>query len=165
MKTATRLVLLAAAGGLGFWLWTIVFPSPEKIVLKKLSSLAATASFDGNASSITRAGKAGNVAGHFAADAQIVVDVSGAGARTLSGREEIREAAMGGFASLNSLNVRFLDVTVKVGEDKQSAEVNCTADVRAGDSKDLSVQELRFQFQKIDGDWRITRVETVKTLQ
>jgi hypothetical protein len=165
MKTAFRLVLLAAAAGIGFWLWTILFPSPEKIVRKKISTLAAVASFDANASNITRAGKAGSAAGMFANDAQIVVDVSGAGARTLSGREEIREAALGGFASLPSLAVRFLDAAVTVGEDRQSAEVNCTAEVRAGDSKEFGVQEMRFQFRKIDKDWLITRVETVKTLQ
>jgi hypothetical protein len=101
----------------------------------------------------------------FANDAQIVVDVSGAGARTLSGREEIREATLGGFASLHSLSVRFLDATAKTGMDRQSAEVSCTAEVRSSDSKDFGVQELRFQFRKIGKDWLVTRVETVKTLQ
>ena len=165
MKIAVRLCLLAAAGGLVFWLWTILFPSPEKIVLKKISNLAAMASFDTSASTIVRAGKANSVVGMFANDARIVLDVSGVGSRTLSGREEIREAVMGGFASLRSLNVRFLDATPKLGVDKRSAEVNCTAEVRSGDSKDFGVQELRFGFRKIDRDWLITRVETVKTLQ
>ena len=35
MKTALRIFLLAGAAGLGFWLWMTLFPSPEKIVLKK----------------------------------------------------------------------------------------------------------------------------------
>ncbi len=33
MKILVRLVLLAALAGLGFWLWTVLFPSPEKILL------------------------------------------------------------------------------------------------------------------------------------
>jgi hypothetical protein len=165
MKTAFRLVLLAAAAGMGFWLWTILFPSPEKVVLKKISILATVASFDASASNIVRAGKAGSVSGMFANDAHIVMDVPGSGARTLAGREEIREAALGGFASLPSLMVRFLDTTAKVGADGQSAEVTCTAEVRAGDGKDFGVQEMRFQFRKIDNNWLITRAETVKTLQ
>jgi hypothetical protein len=37
--------------------------------------------------------------------------------------------------------------------------------VTVGDSKDFGIQELRFQFRKLDGDWLITRAETVKTLQ
>ena len=52
----------------------------------------------------------------------------------------------------------------KVGADKLSAEVSCTLRVTVGNEKDFGVQEMRFQFKKIDGEWLITRVETVKTL-
>jgi len=165
VKIAARLVLLAVLGGLGLWLWSVLFPSPEKIILKKISSLAATANISAADGTITRAAKASNVVNAFATDAEIVFDVTGVGARTLSGRDEIREAAMGGFASVPSLKVQFLDATAKVSVDKQTAEVTCTAQVSAGDNKDFGIQELRFQFKKIDGDWLITRAETVKTLQ
>jgi hypothetical protein len=106
-----------------------------------------------------------NLISYFSTDAQIVVNIPGAATGTLNGRDEIREAAAGGYIHIAALNVQFLDATAKVGADKQSAEVRCTARVTTGDSKDFSVQEMRFQFQKIDGDWRITRAETVKTLQ
>src|ERR1019366_5029129 len=136
MKIAFRLALLALAAGLGFWLWTILFPSPEKVVLKKVADLAATATI-----------KAGD------------------GTRTLSGRDELRETAAGAFTQLSSVNVQFFDATAKVTADKQSAVVTCTARVSVGDGKDFGIQELRVQFKKIDGDWRITRAETVKTLK
>ena len=42
--------------------------------------------------------------------------------------------------------------------------MSCTVKVNAGDSKDYGVQELHFQFKKVDGNWLISRVETVKTL-
>jgi ketosteroid isomerase-like protein len=164
MKIAFRLVLLAAVAVLGFWLWTVFFPSPEKVVLKKIASLAATATISANDSNLTRAGKASHLVGFFAADAQIIFDAPGQGTRTLSGRDEIREAALGGFASLTMLKVQFLDVSVRIGADKQTADVNCTAKVNAGDSKDFGVQEMHFQLKKIDGNWLITRAETVKTL-
>ena len=165
MKIAIRLVLFAALAGAGFWLWTFFFPSPEKLVLKKVSALAATATFSADTGNITRATKVSNLIGYFSTDAQIVVDIPGAGAGTLNGRDEIREAAAGGFSKLQSLDVKFLDATSKVSADKQSAEVRCTAEARIGESKDPAVQEMRFQLRKIDGEWRITRVETVKTLQ
>jgi hypothetical protein len=164
MKIAIRLVLFAALAGLGFWLWTVFFPGPEKVVLKKNSNLAATANLSAADGSITRAAKAGNVVSQFANDAEIDFDVPGAGARILSGRDEIRETVMGGFASVSSLKVQFMDALAHVGADKQTAEVTCTAQVSAGDSKDFGISELRFQFKKIDGDWLITRAETVKTL-
>ena len=165
MKLVFRLVVLAVLGALGFWLWTVLFPSPEKIVLKKISQLAAYATIHNGEGNISRAGKASNVVSAFANDAEISFDVEGVGAKTLSGRDEIHDATMAGFMSLTSLSVQFLDPIARVGADKQSAEVTCTARVTAGDSKDFGIQQLHFQFKKLDGDWRITRAETVKSLQ
>jgi hypothetical protein len=164
MKIAVRLMLLAAAAALGFWCWTILFPSPEKLVLKKISSLASTATIVASDGNITRATKVSNLIGYFAVDAEIHFDVTGYPAHTLSGRDEIREAAAGAFTSLTTLNVQFLDVTVRLGADKLTADVSCTAKVNAGDSKDFGVQEMHFQLKKVEGDWLITKVKTVKTL-
>jgi len=164
MKIAFRLILLATAAALGFWCWTVLFPSPEKAVLKKISSLASTATFSASDGNITRATKVSNLIGYFATDAEITFDVIGYPVRTLSGRDEIREAAAGGFTGLSTLNVQVLDFTVRIGADKLTADVSCTAKVNAGDSKDFGVQEMHFQLKKIDGDWLITKVETVKTL-
>jgi len=164
MKITFRLVLLVAAAGLGFWLWTVLFPGPEKVVLKKMSSLAATASYRADDSNLTRAGKAASLAGFFATDVQITINLPDQPGRTFSGREEVKESALAGFATLSSLKVEFFDTTVVVGSDRLTADVNCTANITVAGNKDYGVQELHFQFKKIDGDWRIIRVETVKTL-
>lgn len=165
MKIAFRLVLLAAVAALGFWLWVVFFPSPEKLVRQQISSLATTATVGASDSNLVRVGKAQKLASLFAADAQVILDVTGQAARTLSGRDEIRETALGGFVSLTALNVQFLDVTVRLGADQLTAEVSCTVRVTTGDSQDFGVQEMHFQLRKIDGTWLITRAETVKTLQ
>ena len=164
MKMAARIILLAAAVALGWWLWIVFFPGAEKVILKKMSGLAATASFSANANSVSRAGKALDFIGYFSTDAQIIMDVPGLGAHTFSGRDEIREAGNGGLATLPGLKVSFLDTTVRVGPDRLAAEVSCTLRVTVGNDKDYGVQEMHFQFKKIDGAWLITRVETVKTL-
>lgn len=165
VKIILRLVLFAVLCGLGFWLWTILFPSPEKIVLKKIAALAATASVKPGDSNLTRAGKAVKLAGFFALNAEVVVHLVNQDEHTISGRDEIKERALAGLAQISSLSVKFLDATAQVGPDKLTATVSCTANIAAGERRDFSVQELRFQFQKIDGDWLITRVETVRTLQ
>jgi hypothetical protein len=164
MKITFRIVSLAIVAALVFWLWTILFPGPEKIILKKISSLAVTATINANDSNLIRAAKAANVVDYFSTDVEISFDVPGQGAHSISGREEIREKALAGFAVLPSLKIQFLDATVRLGADKQTADVNCTMRVDIGDNKDYGVQEMRFQFRKIDGAWLITRVETVKTL-
>ncbi|HUC85449.1 MAG TPA: nuclear transport factor 2 family protein [Candidatus Acidoferrales bacterium] len=165
MTAAVRIALVAGLAGLCFWLWTVLFPSPQKIVLKRIASLAAVATVNPGDGALTRANKVSNLIGYFSTDAEISYDIAGVGARTLSGRDEIREAAAAGFASVASLNVQFRDATAQVGPGQQTAEVVCTANVRANDGKDLGVQELCFHFRKIDGDWLITRAESVKTLQ
>jgi hypothetical protein len=165
MKIVFRLGVLAVVAALGCWLWTVLFPSPEKIVLKKVSTLAAAATFSVDASNLSRAGKASSVVGMFASDAEIVLDIAGVVTRTLSGREEIREVTLGAFANLPSLKAEFLDATAKVSADKKSAEVSCTAKLQAGNQKDFGIQELRFRFKLIENNWLITRLETVKTLQ
>ena len=165
MKIALRLVLLAAVAGIGFWLWTVLFPSPEKIVLKKISNLAATATVSAADGNITRATKVGNLISYFAPDAEVTYDVSDVGSHTFASRDEIREAAAGAFTQLSSLKVQFFDAAATVGPDRQSAVVTCTAKVNIAGGKEFGIQELRFQFSKIDRDWLITRAETVKTLQ
>src|ERR1039457_5584423 len=165
MKIASRLALLAAAAGLGFWLWTVLFPSPEKIVLKKVAALAATATVNAGDGAATRALKVSNFISYFSTDAEIFFDVQGIGTHTISGRDEIRENAAGALTQLSSLKVQVFDATAQAGADKQSAEVSCTARLTVGSDKDFDIHELRVQFKKIDGDWRITRAETVKTLR
>lgn len=164
MKNLFRLVLLTALAALGFWLWTIFFPGPEKIIRQKITTLAQTATFSAKDSPIARALKAKKLAGLFSTDAELIADVPGYGARSLTGREEIGEYATAGFVRSQSLKVEFLDTAVRLGADKLTAEVSCTAKVWFGASKDFGVQEMRFQFKKINGTWLIARAETVKTL-
>lgn len=164
MKTLFRVVFLAAVAVLGFWLWTILFPSPEKVVLKKMSSLAATATVSVQDSNLIRAARAANLVDFFTMDAEIILNVPDLPNRTLSGRDEIRETALAVLTNVKTLNVQFLDVTAQIGADKQTADVSCTVKVNTGDSKDYGVQELHFQLKKVDGIWLINRVETVKTL-
>jgi len=165
MKIVTRLVLVVALAALGYWLWTVFFPNPEKIVLGRIAGLAKTATVSSNDSAIVRATKVSSVISYFATDAEIHFETPETGPRTISGRDEIREMAAGGFANVHSLTVKFDDATARVAADKRSAEVSCTARVTPGDSKDFGLQELRFQLKKIDGDWLITEIDTVKTLK
>ncbi len=165
MKLVIRLVLLAAVVALSCWLWTIFFPSTEKVIGKKMASLAETTTFSAGASSFSRAAKASTFIGYFSSDAQIFMDVVGLGTHTFSGRDEIHEAGNGGFATLPSLKVSFLDTTVRVGPDQKTADASCTVRVTIGSDKDYGVEEMHFQWQKTNDDWFITRAETVKTLK
>ncbi len=47
---------------------------------------------------------------------------------------------------------------------EELCESGYAIDFEVLNSKDFGVQEMHFQLKKVDGDWLITRVETVKTL-
>jgi ketosteroid isomerase-like protein len=68
-------------------------------------------------------------------------------------------------ASLQSAEVQFPDARLEIAADRESAtaEVTATADING--EKNTVVQELKVLFKKIDGQWKITRVDTVRTLQ
>jgi ketosteroid isomerase-like protein len=164
MKIIFRPVIVIALVGLSIWLWSIFFPSPEKIIRKRLDELAATATFSAKDTVVVRAAKAQKLISFLSEDAQLVFDSPAYGQRSLSGRDEITEAVNAGLASTRSLSVEFLDVNVTVGTDGQTAEADLTVKARAAENKDFDVQEMHFILKKIDGTWLITRAETVKTL-
>ncbi len=161
MKTARRLVLLAALIAAGVWAWTVLFPSPEKAVRKRLAQVAAEASFGSGENPLLVAARWETLASRFSTNVEINVRVPGYGRQEITGREEIPQAGAGVRSQWDSLKVEFPDVSVTMGPNKQSAEADVAVKVQAGHEKDFDVEEVKFTFQNIGGDWLITRVQTV----
>jgi len=164
MKTVFRVILLAALLALGVWLWFVLFPSPEKVIRKRLTELARTASFSSGESDLARLAAAQSLAGFFATNVEINIDVPGRIQHRLLGRDEIKEAALGARSTLGGLKVTFPDINVAVAPDKQSAVVDLTVEASVAGESDSIVQEMKFTFQQTDGEWLITRIETVSTV-
>jgi hypothetical protein len=164
MKIVLRLVLLAALAALGVWLWSVLFPGPEKVIRQRLATLARTASSSANESDLTRLAAAQGVAGFFATNVELNVDLPEIGQRSSVDREEIAQAALAGRARAGGLTVRFPDINVTVAPDKQSAVADVTVDADVRGEHDALLQEMKFTLRQIDGQWLITRVETVRVL-
>ncbi len=162
MKIFWRLVLLAACVAAGVWLWTALFPSPEKIIHKRLAQVAAGVSFNSGENPLVIAARSENLARRFSTNVEINVNVPEFGRQGFVGREEITQAAAGARAHFGSLKVEFPDVSVTVAPDKLSAVADVAVKVQAAGETGFNVQEVKFTFQKIDGDWLVTRVETVR---
>ena len=79
-------------------------------------------------------------------------------------REEITQAALIGRSRAGGLQVKFPDINITVAPDKQSAVADLTVEANISGEHDSMVQEMKFTLQKTDGQWLITRVETVRTL-
>jgi hypothetical protein len=149
---------------LGVWLWTILFPSPQKIIRRHLEAVARCVSFAPGEGLLVRLGGAQSLAGYFATNAVIKLEVPGHEQFTFSGRNEITQAALTARSALGGMKVKFLDVSVKVAPNRQSATVDLTVDANISDQPNVMVQDTKIVLHKINGEWLIIRVETVRTL-
>lgn len=165
MKRVVQVVLAVAVIGLGFWLWTVVFPSPERVIRSRLGALAKAISFDSGGSLLAKAYNAQKVGDFFTTDADIEVNVSGYEPLSLHGRDEVLQAAAAARSRLDSLKVEFLDMIITFDPDHQGAKVNLAGKADVPNERDISAQEFNFMMKKVDGKWLIYRVESVKTLR
>ena len=165
MKIVFRVVWLAALVAAGLWLWAVLFPSPEKVVRQRLATVAQRASFTADESALARLADAESLAGYFSTNVEIDLDVPGRIQHTILGRDEITQTAAAARSTVSSLSVKFLDVTLTIGPDKQSAVADLTLQAQVAGERDMIVQELKITLQKIDGQWLIVKVETVRTLR
>lgn len=165
MKIATRLFVVALIAAVGVWLWGVAFPNPERVIRKRMAETARAASFVPGESYFSRLAGARRLSDFFATNVEVNIDLPGRQERQWTGREEILEAALASRSTVESLKVTFPDVSVSIGPEKESATVDVTAEARISGQSDLFVQEMNFAFRKIGGEWLITHVQSVQTLQ
>ena len=164
MKIIIRIVLLAALAALGIWLWTVLFPRPEKVIRRRLTELARTVSSSPNESDLTRLAAARSVAGFFAATVELNVDIPELGQHNSLDREELTQLALMARSRAGGVHVKFPDINITVAPDQQSAVADLTVEANITGEHDSVVREMKFTLRKTDGQWLITRVETVRTL-
>ena len=164
MKLVLRGILIAGLLALGVWLWFVLFPSPETIVRKRLAALARIVSFAPGQGNLAKLAAADRLAGCFATNVEINIDVPGRLQHNFVGRDDIQQAALAARESLTSLKVAFPDVNVTVAPDRQSAVADVTVVANAAGQSDSFVQQMKFTFQKTEDGWLISRVESVRTL-
>jgi hypothetical protein len=160
-----RLFLLAAVGGLVYWAIAVLFPSPERVIRKRFAEVAQLVSFSGNEAPLAKLMNTQKLAGYFATDVDVLIDVPGRSQQSLHGRREIIQAAGAARNTLTALKVEFPDVIVTVNPDRRSAVANVTVTAVVSGERDMFVQELKCILQKNDGNWLLSRLETVKTLR
>jgi len=153
-------ILIAVAA----WLWSVFFPGPERVIRKRLAELASAISIRGQESPLAVVANASKVGDFFTKDIEIRVDVPGASTQVINGKDELLEIAKGVRFTRGGLEVQFLDINLNIASDKKSAEANLTLRAKTATDRDQFVQEIKLLLNKSEGNWRIQRVETVKTL-
>lgn len=159
-----RLVALAALIAAGIYGYHYFFPSPERVIRKRLLEAQELCSFGPNEGALAKMANAQNLAAFFTTDAQVVVDVQGFSAVALEGRDRIFQTALAARNQMPNLDVSLLDINVTLGPDKQTAKADLTARASQGNQRDFMVQELELNLVKFGRKWLIRKVTTVRTL-
>ncbi len=164
MKRAIQVILGLAVIGFGVWLWTVFHPSPERAIRSRINALAGAISFDSKGGVLAQAYNAQKVSDFFTADVDVEVNITGLEPISLHGRDEVMQAAAVARSHLSAMKVEFIDLNITLDPDKQGAKVNLTGTAKIPGERDISAQEFNFMLKKVNGQWMIYRIETVKTL-
>jgi hypothetical protein len=160
-----RIVLLGTLAVVAFLAWHLLFPGPEQLIRKQLAQLSRVASIPPNESQLGHMASAQKLTTFFTPDTELVVDVPGRLQHTFNGREELLEATAGVRSTLRSLTVEFFDLVITLAPDKRTAVVQLTAKATMPGESVPEVQRVKAEFKNNNGEWLISRAETVKALR
>jgi ketosteroid isomerase-like protein len=165
LKKILNIVGIVALLLLGVWIYRILFPNDEKLIRQLLAEAAETAAVKPDENPLLKIAGASKLVAFFSPDAVLKLDVAGVDTRTLDDPDDLRQAVTAARASLQEAKFQLHEVLVNVGPDSQSATAQLVALAYLNGSADPLVQELKIQLKKIDRRWKISRVETVKSLR
>lgn len=165
VKWISRIIGIAVLAAALWWGWQTFFPSDERRILRLLNTISENASMPAGAKFVSEVLAADRLKGCFTPQIELDVDVPGHGRHTFSGREELIQAYMLARSDQRGLEVRFMDVLVTVGQDHQSATAELTARIRKAGEGDFDIQELRLQFHRVEDAWRVSHVETTRSIK
>ncbi len=164
MKIVLRLALLAALVALGYWLWSVYFPNPQTVIRNRLNKVVKLASFGASEGNIARVANIETLGTYFTDDIEIKVDIPNAETHTFTRREELMQAAMAARSALSSVNADFPDISVDLDAGGTTATANVTLRADINGEKNAVIQELQIYLKKVNRDWLIYRLDTIRTL-
>ncbi|MGA2554833.1 MAG: hypothetical protein ABSG04_00975 [Verrucomicrobiota bacterium] len=165
MKPVRRLILLALLAAFAFWSWDFFFPTPQKVIQKRLLKLARLASFSSSDGNIKRLADMERLGSLMTERIHVVLDAPGVRGETFDNREELLQAVLAARSQVKDLQTQFTDIGITVNPDRQSAVAFLTVTAKVGGEPDPVIEPLKFTFQHTNDDWLITGLESVKTLR
>jgi len=164
-KWIVRAILVGILAALGYWLWTVFFPNPEKLIRARIQEIAKLASFASNEGPLAKISNAQKLSSYVAENVEIHVEFQRRSDSVYTGRDEILKACVAARSMATALSVEFPDIEIVVHPGKQSATAEVTMRAQIHGDRDYIIQELKIDLARIEGDWLITRAETVRTLR
>ena len=165
MNRIWRFATIAVLALLALLAYQRFFPSEEKKIRNLLKNVTDAVSFDANEGRLSKIAALTKLGGYFSPDVVLVVHAPGGRLQEIQGRDEFLEHAKAVRFTLTSVTVEFLDITISVDPSKEMATTELTAKATIPTEKDFFVQELKLGLKKLDGQWRISSVETVRVFR
>lgn len=159
-RTIRWLGLALAMVGVAFAVWYFR-PTEEKRIRKVISGLAQDATFTGSEGNLSRLAKIQSLGSRLSADVELHVDQVLPIESALTGRDAILSLLMAAAPQVGAVEVQVHDVGVSLTSDTE-ARVSMTASAKTGGRKgEFNAQEFDIRMVKLEGTWRIRRVEAV----
>ena len=163
MKKLTSALLFGALALGAYWLYGKLFPSDEKVIRTLLAEVAEKASIQAGEGNFAKVAAVNALVDCFSADIEIRLDGTPGDISSIQGRRELQQVVQAAQSQVGSAQITFADVLLEFGAEPGNATAQTVAMARIDRPQELWVQELKMTLAKIDGAWKITRVETVKS--
>lgn len=165
MRRLLLIVLVLLLGLGGIWLCRRFFPSDERVIRRTLARAAGAVSVRADQGAFDKLGAINRLLNLCSPDIEIVLNARGMGSHSIQGHDQLRDALAAVFGSGESIEVQLLEIGVEVSEDRFQATAQFIARARGGRGEDDIVQELRVRLKRMEGSWRIQRVEPLPSLE
>ena len=134
-------------------------PPPEKVIRRQMEKLAVNLSSraEGN---IARAAAVNRTLALFTSDIFINGEGMSRVGESISGKTELQQALFAASRQLQG-DVTFEEIHVTVGPEETNAVVTFSAVAKLADQPQPYSQDIKAQFQNIDGNWLIARVDPI----
>jgi hypothetical protein len=159
-----RLILAVVLLGAAMAGLRLCVPSDEQRVRRLLADLAKEASTPARGKTFAHLAAANRVADFFAPEFQINITASGVPDLAISDRGELVQTVLAAKARQESVSVEFLDPRM-IELAARAAVVEATAKAQVASEREPFVAMLRFALVKLDGRWRVQKIESLRTFE
>lgn len=160
MKQILRLLIVVAALAGGWMAWQWLHPAPEKAIRRQLAKLSDSLASKPNEGNFARVSAVNRALSFFTPDVIINGEGMSRMGETIQGKTELQQAL---FAARRQLEgeIDFSDIRVQIAPGETNATATFTAVGHLVGQSDPYTQDIKAQFQKLDGNWLISRVDPV----
>lgn len=156
---------LAIAGTVGALLAADPHARESRRVHRRVAQLAQELTFPEGEPALRKLSYAERVSAFFAEAVDLSLSLGPRSREGTMTHAELEEGCRGMRATLRGLEVSFFDIQPTVDPDLRKATVHLTAKIYFKGDPDYFVQEFRLHLQRPEQVWRISKIETVRTMR